>query len=101
MTSDTRLGGPISDDVIDGLYRSHRVALLRIALLVTGSRSVAEDIVQESFLRFRSASGEISNHPAYLRKVVLNQARQYLRRREVERRHLPLAPDPDVSGGTR
>ena len=94
MTSDTRLGGPISDDVIDGLYRSHRVALLRLALLVTGSRSVAEDIVQESFLRLGSASGEISNHPAYLRKVVLNQARQYLRRRGVERRHLPLPPDP-------
>ena len=96
MTSDTRLGGRISDDAIDGLYRSHRVALLRLALLVTGSRSVAEDIVQDSFLRFRSASGELSNHPADLRKVVLNQARQYLRRREVERHYLPLPPDPTL-----
>ena len=80
--------------VFEVLVREHLPELLAFVRACIHNRAAADDIVQESFLRLGSASGEISNHPAYLRKVVLNQARQYLRRRGVERRHLPLPPDP-------
>lgn len=89
LTSDV-LRGRISDELFDALYRTERVALVRLALLVTGSRAAAEDVVQESFLRLRSTSTELTDPPRYLRRIVLNEARQLLRRREVERRHLPI-----------
>jgi RNA polymerase sigma factor (sigma-70 family) len=92
---------PLSDSLVEELYRRERGGLVRLALLVTGSRSAAEDVVQESFLRLRSTAAELSDPVRYLRRIVLNEARQVLRRREIERRHLPaesgfvLPPDLD------
>lgn len=91
LTSDVR-AGPLSDSLVEELYRRERGGLVRLALLVTGSRSAAEDVVQESFLRLRSTSAELSDPVRYLRRIVLNEARRVLRRREIERRHLPAEP---------
>jgi len=80
------------DSLVEELYRRERVGLVRLALLVIGSKAAAEDVVQESFLRLRSTSSELSDPVQYLRRIVLNQARQVLRRREIERRHAPVDP---------
>ncbi len=80
------------DSMVEDLYRRERVGLIRLALLVIGSRAAAEDVVQESFMRLRSTSTELSDPVRYLRRIVLNEARQVLRRREIERRHLPSEP---------
>lgn len=82
----------MSDSLVEELYRRERVGLVRLALLVIGSRAAAEDVVQESFLRLRSTSTELSDPLKYLRRIVLNEARQVLRRREIERRHAPVDP---------
>jgi RNA polymerase sigma factor (sigma-70 family) len=91
LTSDIR-ARPLSDSLVEELYRRERGGLVRLALLVTGSRAAAEDVVQDSFLRLRSTSAELSDPVRYLRRIVLNEARQVLRRREIERRHLPAEP---------
>lgn len=92
LTSDVRPRG-LSDVQLDELYRSQRAGLVRLALLVAGSRAAAEDVVQDSFLKLGTTSTELSDPVRYLRKIVLNEARQVLRRRDIERRHLPPAPD--------
>ena len=91
LTSDTH-ARPLSDSLVEELYRRERAGLVRLALLVTGSRAAAEDVVQDSFLRLRSTHGELSDPVRYLRRIVLNEARQFLRRRKIERRHLPAEP---------
>lgn len=88
LTAEVR-SGALTDSLVEELYRTQRVGLVRLALLVIGSRAAAEDVVQESFLRLRSTSTELSDPVRYLRRIVLNEARQVLRRREIERRHLP------------
>lgn len=93
LTSDVRQGR-LSESLFAELYRSERVGLVRLALLVTGSRAAAEDVVQESFLRLRSTTSELTDPVRYLRRIVMNEARQVLRRREIERRH--MQPDPAV-----
>ena len=91
LTSDVRPTS-LPDSLVEELYLTERVRLVRLALLVTGSRASAEDVVQESFLRLRSTSTELTDPVRYLRRIVLNQARQVLRRREIERRHAPDEP---------
>jgi RNA polymerase sigma factor (sigma-70 family) len=69
--------------------------------VLTGVREVAEDLVQEAFLR---AFGQLDTlreqaaFPGYLRQTVLNQARAHFRRRRIERlsvrRHALLAGSP-------
>lgn len=89
MTSDVH-AKLMSDSLVEELYRRERAGLVRLALLVIGSRTAAEDVVQESFLRLRSTATELTDPVKYLRRIVLNEARRVLRRREIERRHAPV-----------
>jgi RNA polymerase sigma-70 factor (sigma-E family) len=77
-------------------FRESRVEMVRLAHLVTGSNAVAEEVVQEAFLRVRAAWPRVDNPRAYLRTTVVNLARGHVRRRGMERRHaatLPVGPD--------
>jgi RNA polymerase sigma-70 factor (ECF subfamily) len=66
----------------------HRDLLFTIAYEITGSVADAEDVVQESYLRWRDASSgpEIRNPRAYLARIAtrqaLNRMRSNARRRE-------------------
>jgi len=85
------------------LYEAHALRALRLAYVLTGSREVAEDLVQEAFLRVfgrLDALREEGAFPGYLRQTILNLARAHYRRRGLERlslrRHARLArPMPD------
>lgn len=89
-------------------YLAHRAALVRYATPLLGSRSQAEDVVQEAYLRLAapdSAAGPARQPLSYLYRVVRNLAFDWLRRRGVESRRdveepadwmLPTAaPDPE------
>jgi len=65
---------------VEKVYRDERVALLRLAFLLSGSRLAAEDIVQTAFAAAQSRWASIDNHGAYLRRVVVNQAKDGHRR---------------------
>lgn len=69
---------------------AYHAELYRFAALRTGSRSDAEDIVQEAFLKLLTASGEITHPRAYLYRCVANACCDLKRRRMF---HEPLRPD--------
>jgi RNA polymerase sigma-70 factor (ECF subfamily) len=73
----------------DALFMGHRKALISYSARILGSRDVAEDIVQEAYLRFG-----ISNSPAqtarealaYLYRIVRNLSLDIVKRRKIEQR---------------
>jgi RNA polymerase sigma factor (sigma-70 family) len=69
----------------EDVYRAQRLALIRLAFLLTGSREHAEDIVQSAFAGAHGRWSEVSNPPAYLRRAVVNLANDTHRRRFRER----------------
>lgn len=90
------------------VYLAHRPALLRLATAIVGCRARAEDVVQESFLRFLSDADatEPLRHPAaYLQRIVRNLAFDSVRKRSAECRGQaacaqlcqahPLSPSPE------
>ncbi len=67
-----------------GLFREHGLSLVRLAVLLTGDRATAEDVVQDSFLRFQRALPRLRDQDkalAYLRASVVNGCRSVLRSR--------------------
>jgi RNA polymerase sigma factor (sigma-70 family) len=65
---------------VEQVYREERVALLRLAFLLSGSRQISEDIVQTAFAATQERWATIDNPRAYLRRVVVNQANETHRR---------------------
>jgi RNA polymerase sigma factor (sigma-70 family) len=68
------------------LYLRQREAMVRLARLLTGSLGVAEEIVQEAFLRMHQQRTPPENPAGYLRTTVANISRSHLRRLRLERR---------------
>jgi RNA polymerase sigma factor (sigma-70 family) len=56
-------------------YRDHRLGLVRLAYLMCGSRDLSEDLVQSAFASTHSKWDDIDNHLAYLRRAVVNLAK--------------------------
>ena len=79
------------------LHREHYAALVRMAALMTDSRPLAEEIVQDAFAELIAKAAGISPDKAlsYLRKSVANRARSALRRRRTVRNYRP-GPPPTV-----
>ena len=76
--------------VIADLYRAHMPAATRLAYLLTGDRTAAEDVAQDAFLRAASRLGALRDEaafPAYLHRAVVNASRNRARRLSLERRH--------------
>lgn len=71
------------------LYRQQYAAMVRLAHLVTGSNEVAEDVVQDSFVRVYRNWDHVEQPVAYLQTVVVNGCRSWRRRRRMERERLP------------
>lgn len=68
--------------------------MLRLAALLLGNRSEAEEVVQEAFLVVPEKWREIENPGGYLRMSVINGSNQLLRWRQTAARHpLPRAED--------
>ena len=90
--------GPTFPITIDDLYRSHRMAMVRLAILLVDDISSAEDVVQEAFTGlYRNWSGLRDQAAAvgYLRAAVVNGSRSMLRRRRTARSYVP--PDPGTA----
>jgi RNA polymerase sigma-70 factor (sigma-E family) len=69
-------------------YERHGARLLRLAILVAGSRDVGEEIMQEAFVRAATALPRLSDEETgpYLRTVAINVWRNRVRRLQLERR---------------
>ena len=82
----------MSTSDLEVLYRRQRAAMVRLARLLTGSPTVAEEVVQEAFLKMHKQVHTPLNPDGYLRTTVANLARSHLRRLRLERRWTPDAP---------
>jgi RNA polymerase sigma-70 factor (ECF subfamily) len=72
-------------------YREHYPAVVGLVYTMTGSRSGAEDIAQEAFLRAHRSWGQVATTErpgGWVRVVALNLARSRLRRLGAETRAL-------------
>ncbi len=79
---------------IEELFLRYAPGAFRLALLLTGDRSTAEDLVQEAFVRVVGRFGHLRNGASfetYLRRTIVNLTKNTWRRRAVERAHPPSA----------
>jgi RNA polymerase sigma-70 factor (sigma-E family) len=102
----------VEGGVLAELYAQHAGDALRLAYLLTGDASLAEDLVQDAFVRLAGRLMHVRDRGgfhAYLRQTVVNLARSHFRRRVLERRFIerqtepsPVAPhDPSDREATR
>lgn len=82
------------------LFRRHYAALLRLGVVMLGSREAAEDVVQDAFValhrRWRSLRDPEAAE-AYLRSAMLNGCRSWVRRQVTQRAPRPpmhVQPEP-------
>ena len=78
------------------LFRTHRVPMARLAYVLTGRAAIADEVVQDAFLRVHSNWTRIDNPVGYLRTAVVNGCNSFHRRNALERRTEPLQPSGPI-----
>jgi RNA polymerase sigma-70 factor (sigma-E family) len=82
------------------LYVRYAPEGIRLAFLLTGDRALAEDLVQEAFVRLVGRLRHLREPAAfgsYLRRTIVNLTTSHFRHRQVERAYLErLAATPAV-----
>lgn len=73
------------------VYETALPRLVRLAHLITGSNSAAEDVVHDVFVAAYRKWERIDDHHGYLYRAVVNRSRSLLRRRALEAKH-PAEP---------
>ena len=74
------------------LYAAHRLALVRLAVLLVDDVGAAEDVVHDVFAGMLTGGKQLRDPDAalaYLRRAVVNRARSALRRRRTARAYTP------------
>lgn len=92
---------------LEEVYERHAPAGFRLAFLLTGDRSSAEDLLHDAFVRVAGRFRHMrfpEAFDAYLRRTIVNLHASRLRRRRIERAHLEraarsfegIAPSTDI-----
>lgn len=82
------------------LYEEHAARSFRLAYLLTGDRDLAEDLVQDAFLKLIGRFADLRNpgsFDAYLRRTIVTLSYGTFRRRRTERAY--LAREQDLAQG--
>jgi len=79
---------------LETLFRAHATAMLRLATVLTGDRSAAEELVQDAFVALvrQPHLPQTGTELAYLRRTILNLSNSRHRHMAVVRSHPQLAP---------
>jgi RNA polymerase sigma factor (sigma-70 family) len=82
------------------LFARKRQSMVRLARLLTGSFEIAEELVQEAFMKLQLSPTVAQNPDSYLRTIVTNLSWGYLRRLRLERALRPedriVVPAPEI-----
>jgi RNA polymerase sigma-70 factor (sigma-E family) len=81
--ADSATGAPDAGVAVTAIYAAHALGLTRLALVMTGDRQVAEDIVHDAFFGLHRRWPELRDTDKalpYVRSAVLNGCRQEFRR---------------------
>ncbi|MCU1396638.1 MAG: polymerase, sigma-24 subunit, subfamily [Ilumatobacteraceae bacterium] len=73
------------------LFRTHRMPMARLAYVLTGQAAVADEIVQDAFLKVHQHWARLDNPIGYLRVAVVNGCHSFHRRRALEQRNAVAA----------
>lgn len=87
------LGTP---STFDGFFRDSYSRTVRLARLLTGSASVAEDLAQEAFMRIHRRFDLLDNPGGYLYQTTVNVCRSWHRGRTREHANLARLDPPLV-----
>lgn len=82
------------------LYTRYEPGVLRLAYLLTRDQHLAQDIVQDAFVRAFGRFGHLRHQDAfysYLRRTVINLTQDHFRRREAERAALERNSNRDIA----
>ncbi|HVR78100.1 MAG TPA: sigma-70 family RNA polymerase sigma factor [Acidimicrobiia bacterium] len=85
---------PDTEQTVGGFREVYETALprlVRLAHLITGSNSAAEDVVHDVFVAAYRRWERIDDHHGYLYRAVVHRSRSVLRRRVLEAKH-PTGP---------
>lgn len=83
---------PDQPQTIDDIYRTHRMGMVRLAILLVDDINSAEDVVQDAFAGLYRQWDQLRDTQAaigYLRTAVVNGSRSMLRRRRTARAYVP------------
>jgi RNA polymerase sigma-70 factor (sigma-E family) len=86
-----------ADTGVAALFRTHRLPMVRLALLLVDDLASAEDVVQDAFANLHRRWQALTSEAAavgYLRTSVVNGARSALRRRRTMRSYLRTVDEP-------
>ena len=96
----TRTGSDDRWERLADLYRVEQPGLVRLARLLTDDDALAEELVQEAFLRIHPKLDGLDSPGAYLRTAVVNLANGHHRHQAVRAKHPPAPPgaepEPDL-----
>ncbi len=82
------------------VFAREREPMLRLAYLLLGSESMAEEAVQDAFARLLDAWSTVANPGGFVRTATVNRCRDLLRRRTLASRVLlRFRPEPVVGPG--
>jgi RNA polymerase sigma-70 factor (sigma-E family) len=73
------------------LYEIHSPGALRLAYVLSGDRELAQDLVQDAFVRLFARYQDLrdaAHFEAYLRKTIINLSKDQRRRKRTERVYL-------------
>jgi RNA polymerase sigma-70 factor (sigma-E family) len=76
---------------LEELYEIHSPGALRLAYVLTGDRELAQDLVQDAFVRLFARYRNLrdaAHFEAYLRKTIINLSKDQHRRKRTERAYL-------------
>lgn len=91
-----RITDPVDRRSLTGLFQREYAGLVRLAYLLVDSNEVAEDCVQDAFVRVQRHWDRIDEPGAYVRTAVVNACHDHLRRRRVRRAFRPDRPRPET-----
>lgn len=89
---------------MEELYAANAQRAGRLAFFLTGDREVAQDLVQEAFLKVFARWGNLrepDSFAAYLNRTIVNLANKVHRRRKIERHYLDKQPRHETVAPTR
>jgi RNA polymerase sigma-70 factor (sigma-E family) len=89
--TEVELAEPREAGGLADLYLRHSDDAIRLAYLLTGDRALAEDLVQDAFVKLAGRLVHLRDpgaFDAYLRRTVVNLANSHFRRKRLERAYL-------------
>ena len=85
--------GGVPKSSLEAVFEAEQRPLLRYAFGLVGRREVAEELVQDAFMRLHQHWGEVQQPRAWLFRCVRNRAFNHLRDNKRETLTSPDAPD--------